>query len=105
MTLPVRVHADIADDLHWASSYYRENAPEQVSRLFRLYNDAVDNRIPQMPYAYAELFKHYRHIYLLPFKYYVAYRVTDEIIDILAVRHGAEDPKRVEDELAHRTFD
>ena len=104
MTRFVRVHVGVEADLFQAFSYLDDNAPEQVDRLYRLFVDAVTRTIPRMPNAYAPLFKHYRHIYLRPFKYYVAYQVTDETIDILAVCHGAEQPEKIQSGLAGRTF-
>lgn len=105
MTRRLRVHNGVEDDLSEAFSYYADEAPEQTNRLYDLFLDAVTKRIPQVPNAFAPLFKHYRHIYLRPFRYYVAYRVTDETIDILAVRHGMENPDTVEDKISGRTFE
>ncbi len=85
MTRRLRVHNGVEDDLFEAFSYYADAAPDQIDRLYNLFVDAVTKRIPQAPNAFAPLFKHYRHIYLRPFRYYVAYRTTDEAIDILAV--------------------
>jgi len=105
MTLLVRVHDGVEADLFEAFSYLEDNAPEQVDRLYGLFLEAVSKTIPRMPNAYAPLFKHYRHLYLRPFKYYIAYQVTGETIDILAVRHGAEEPEKIEADLAGRTFE
>lgn len=104
MTRLVRVHDGVETDLSEAFAYLELNAPEQVDRLYGLFLEAVARAIPRMPNAYAPLFKHYRHIYLRPFKYYVAYQVTKETIDILAVRHGAERPEKSAADLAGRTF-
>lgn len=105
MTRLVRIHDGVEADLFEAFSYLEDNAPEQVDRLYGLFLGAVTRIIPRMPNAYAPLFKHYRHIYLRPFKYYIAYRVTEETIDILAVRHGAERPEKSAADLAGRTFE
>lgn len=101
----VRVHDGVEDDLFDAFSYLEDNAPEQVDRLYDLFLEASTNTIPRMPNAYAPLFKHYRHIYLRPFKLCIAYRVTEETIDIVAVRHGEEQPERIHTALSGRTFD
>lgn len=74
MTRRLRVHNGVEDDLFEAFSYYADAAPDQIDRLYNLFVDAVTKRIPQAPNAFAPLFKHYRHIYLRPFRYYVAYR-------------------------------
>lgn len=105
MTRRLRVHNGVEDDLFEAFSYYADAAPDQIDRRYNLFVDAVTKRIPQAPNAFAPLFKHYRHIYLRPFRYYVAYRTTDEAIDILAVRHGMENPNAVEAEISGRTFE
>ncbi|KAS76739.1 toxin ParE2 [Mycobacterium tuberculosis TKK_03_0112] len=97
MTRRLRVHNGVEDDLFEAFSYYADAAPDQIDRLYNLFVDAVTKRIPQAPNAFAPLFKHYR--------YYVAYRTTDEAIDILAVRHGMENPNAVEAEISGRTFE
>ena len=105
MTRLVRIHDGVEDDLFVVFSYLEDNAPEQVERLYGLVLEAATKTIVQMPNAYAPLFKRYRHIYLRPFRFYVAYRVTEETIDILAVRHGAEQPEKIGTALAGRTFD
>lgn len=105
MTRLVRVHDDVEDDLFEAFSYLEDHAPENVDRLYTLFLDAITKTIPRMPYAYAPLFKGFRHIYLRPFKYYVAYQVTDKTIDILAVRHGADWPEKNEAAVTDRTFE
>lgn len=101
----MRVHDGVETDLFEALSYLEDNAPEQVDRLYGLFLEATTKTIPRMPNAYAPLFKHYRHIYLRPFKYYVAYAVTDGTIDILAVRHGADRPEKNEAAVTGRSFD
>lgn len=105
MTRRLRVHNGVEDDLYKAFSYYADEAPEQINRLYSLFLDAITKRIPQVPNAFAPLFKHYRHIYLRPFRYYVAYQVTDETIDILAVRHGMENPDTAKAEVSGRAFE
>ncbi len=64
MTRRLRVHNGVEDDLFEAFSYYADAAPDQIDRLYNLFLDAVTKRIPQVPNAFAPLFKHYRHIYL-----------------------------------------
>ncbi len=105
MTRLVRVHDGVEADLFESFSHLEVHAPEQVDRLYNLFLEAATKIIPRMPNAYAPSFKHYRHIYLRPFKYYVAYAVTEETIDILAVRHGADQPEKNEAAVTSRTFD
>lgn len=105
MTRRLRVHNGVEADLFEAFSYHEDEAPNQVDRLYELFLYATTRLISQMPNAFAPLFNCYRHIYLRPFKYYVAYRVTSETIDILALRHGRENPEKVEAQLDGRTFD
>jgi plasmid stabilization system protein ParE len=105
MTRLVRVHDGVEEDLVEAFRYYEEHAPEHVARLHLLFLEATERLIPRMPNAYAPLFEHYRHIYLRPFRYYVAYQVSVATIDILAVRHGAQNPDAVETEIRGRRLD
>lgn len=90
-----------------AFAYFDEVAHETdlASRLYQLFQEAITEQIPGMPHAYAPLFSNYRHIYLRPFKYYVAYAVKERTIDIVAVRHGMEDPETAESRLAGRGFE
>lgn len=104
MTLGIRVHGGVESDLIELFTYLQEVAPEQVDLLLDMFLETVSKTIPQMPNAYAPLFKHYRHIYLRPFKYYIAYQVGEETIDILAVRHGSEHPEKTQAKLNKRVF-
>lgn len=69
-----RAHDGVEEDLFQAFSSLQDDALEQVDRLYDLFLEASTNTVLRMPNAYAPLYKHYRHIYLRPFKCYVAYQ-------------------------------
>lgn len=104
MTRSLRVHDGVEGDLFEVFSYYAVEAPTQVDRFYDLFVNATVN-IQRHPFVYPLLFGHYRHVVLVPFQHFVAYQVTDTTIDILAVRHGKENPTTLQASIGSRTID
>jgi plasmid stabilization system protein ParE len=86
----VEVHPDAQAELRDGVRWYSERSV-QVARRFVLAVKSSISAIREHPDRYAKWANDYRH-YLVPgFPYYVAYRCTDDVVFIAAIRHSSRD--------------
>ena len=85
-------HKAVRRDLAHAVQSYSEIDPALAARFVDEY-EASFRRIREFPEAHRTLFGANRRVYLPSFRYFIAFRVTDQEVRVLAVLHGKRDPK------------
>jgi hypothetical protein len=94
-------HLAVVSDVDTAAQRFEAHDIDLGRRLI----DDFEARIiliEDFPYLGSELFEHYRHMMLQHFPYLVAYRIIDDIPQILAVIDARRDPETIRTLVGHR---
>lgn len=92
MTLAVLFRPEAGSDLCETRDWY-ERQQLGLGEAFANLVDETVNRIEAMPQMYAVVFRDVRRVKLRRFPYLIYYRVSSELIEVIAVLHGSRDPK------------
>ena len=92
MTLAVVFRPEAEVDLLETRDWYERQRPGLGEAFTNLADETVD-RIEAMPQMYAVVFRDVRRVKLRRFPYLIYYRVSSDLIEVIAVLHGSRDPK------------
>jgi len=92
MTLAILFRPEAGLDLIETRDWY-ERQQLGLGEAFANSVDETLDRIEAMPQMYAVVFRVMRRVKLRRFPYLVYYRVSSELIEVIAVLHGSRDPK------------
>lgn len=92
MTLAVLFRPEAGSDLLDTRDWYERQEPGLGEAFANSIDETVD-RIEAMPQMYAVVFRDVRRAKLRRFPYLVYYRVSSELLEVIAVLHGSRDPK------------
>jgi plasmid stabilization system protein ParE len=87
LTIQPQAEIDVADAIAWYEEQRRGLGGELLSEL-----DSVMQRAVQTPFQFPQLKSNIRRALLRRFPYSVYFRVSDEIVELLAVLHQHRDP-------------
>jgi toxin ParE1/3/4 len=92
MTLAVVFRPEATSDLLETRDWY-ERQQAGLGEAFANSVDETVERIEAMPHMYAVVFRDMRRVKLRRFPYLIYYRLSSDLIEVIAVFHGSRDPK------------
>jgi toxin ParE1/3/4 len=92
MTLAVVFRPEAKSDLLETRDWY-ERQQAGLGEGFANSVDETVERIEAMPQMYAVVFRDLRRVKLRRFPYLIYYRLSSDLIEVIAVFHGSRDPK------------
>ena len=104
MTHPLILRPEVEQDIAEGRDWY-EGQREGLGVEFLNAVDEVFGRISEMPEMYAPEYKAVRRVGLGRMPYIVYYRITGDSVEVLAVQHGSQNPRRWRSRPDHRCCD
>ncbi|MGD9728812.1 MAG: type II toxin-antitoxin system RelE/ParE family toxin [Nitrospiraceae bacterium] len=91
MTYEVRVRARARRDIQDAASWYASQQPELGGEFLDEVRDSF-GRISENPKSFPEMHRQTRRALVARFPFCVFYRITGNVITVVAVMHSSRDP-------------
>lgn len=89
--------ADITDAVEWYDAIRPQLGEQFLSRL-----DALLSRLLEHPLSAPLYFLEYRAVVLSNYPYRLVFRVTDDALVVVALRHTSRDPEELKSRLVER---